>query len=356
MTQGRIAVAMSGGVDSSVAAALLSSQGHDVFGLMLRLWSEPGQDSNGQNRCCSPESVTQARQVAAILDIPFYVIDAREEFHKNVVEFFIDKYSSGVTPNPCLECNRNIRWGHLMSKALSMGATQLATGHYARIKKNKGKWQLLRGCDSNKDQSYALSMLGQSELERTLFPVGQYTKTEIRSLANDFGLPVAQRQDSQDLCFLADKDYRRFMQEYAPQSLEPGSIVNSCGETLGQHKGLPLYTIGQRKGIGVSASEPLYVLSKNKADNTLIVEKLSKLGKKHLKAGKVNWISGNTTQNKIRAGVQIRYTARAVSAWITPINNSKVEVDFDHQINDITPGQAAVFYQDSVCLGGGVIE
>jgi len=272
------------------------------------------------------------------------------------VEFFIDKYSSGVTPNPCLECNRNIRWGHLMSKALSMGATQLATGHYARIKKNKGKWQLLRGCDSNKDQSYALSMLGQSELERTLFPVGQYTKTEIRSLANDFGLPVAQRQDSQDLCFLADKDYRRFMQEYAPQSLEPGSIVNSCGETLGQHKGLPLYTIGQRKGIGVSASEPLYVLSKNKADNTLIVEKLSKLGKKHLKAGKVNWISGNTTQNKIRAGVQIRYTARAVSAWITPINNSKVEVEFDHQINDITPGQAAVFYRDSVCLGGGVIE
>ena len=356
MTQGRIAVAMSGGVDSSVAAALLSSQGHDVFGLMLRLWSEPGQDSNGQNRCCSPESVTRARQVAAILDIPFYVIDARDEFHKNVVEFFIDKYSSGVTPNPCLECNRNIRWGHLMSKALSMGATQLATGHYARIKKNKGKWQLLRGCDSNKDQSYALSMLGQSELERTLFPVGQHTKTEIRSLANDFGLPVAQRQDSQDLCFLADKDYRRFMQEYAPQSLEPGPIMNSCGETLGQHKGLPLYTIGQRKGIGVSASEPLYVLSKNKADNTLIVEKRSRLGKKHLKATKVNWISGDTTQNKIRAGVQIRYTAKAVSAWITPINNSKVEVEFDHQINDITPGQAAVFYQDSVCLGGGVIE
>ena len=356
MTQGRIAVAMSGGVDSSVAAALLSSQGHDVFGLMLRLWSEPGQDSNGQNRCCSPESVTRARQVAAILDIPFYVIDARDEFHKNVVEFFIDKYSSGVTPNPCLECNRNIRWGHLMSKALSMGATQLATGHYARIKKNKGKWQLLRGRDSNKDQSYALSMLGQSELERTLFPVGQHTKTEIRSLANDFGLPVAQRQDSQDLCFLADKDYRRFMQEYAPQSLEPGPIMNSCGETLGQHKGLPLYTIGQRKGIGVSASEPLYVLSKNKADNTLIVEKRSRLGKKHLKATKVNWISGDTTQNKIRAGVQIRYTAKAVSAWITPINNSKVEVEFDHQINDITPGQAAVFYQDSVCLGGGVIE
>jgi tRNA-specific 2-thiouridylase len=353
---------MSGGVDSSVAAALLSSQGHDVFGLMLRLWSEPGQDSNGQNRCCSPESVTRARQVAAILDIPFYVIDARDEFHKNVVEFFIDKYSSGVTPNPCLECNRNIRWGHLMSKALSMGATQLATGHYARIKKNKGKgkgkgkWQLLRGCDSNKDQSYALSMLGQSELERTLFPVGQHTKTEIRSLANDFGLPVAHRQDSQDLCFLADKDYRRFMQEYAPQSLEPGPIMNSCGETLGQHKGLPLYTIGQRKGIGISASEPLYVLSKNKADNTLIVENRSRLGKKHLKASKVNWISGDTTQNKIRAGVQIRYTAKAVSAWITPINNSKVEVEFDHQINDITPGQAAVFYQDSVCLGGGLIE
>jgi len=328
VTKDRIAVAMSGGVDSSVAAALLSNQGHDVFGLMLRLWSEPGQSSSGQNRCCSPASVSRARQVAAILDIPFYVIDARKEFHKDVVEFFIDKYSSGVTPNPCLECNRNVRWGHLMSKALSMGATHIATGHYARINKNEGKWQLLRGCDNN----------------------------EIRSLANDFGLPVAQRQDSQDLCFLADKDYRRFMQEYAPQSLKPGPIMNSNGETLGQHKGLPLYTIGQRKGIGVSAPEPLYVLSKNRSDNTLIVEKRSKLGKKYLKAKKVNWISGNSTQNKIRAGVQIRYTAKAVSAWIIPINNNEVEVEFDHQINDIAPGQAAVFYQDSVCLGGGIID
>ena len=356
MKKGRIAVAMSGGVDSSVAAALLKSQGYDVFGLMLRLWSEPGQDNNGQNRCCSPESVSRARQVAAILDIPFFVIDTRKEFHQDVVKFFIDKYSAGLTPNPCLECNRNIRWGHLMHKALSMGATHIATGHYARIIKNGRKWQLLRGYDNDKDQSYALSMLGQSELKRTLFPVGSYTKTKIRSLASDFALPVAQRQDSQDLCFLADKDYRRFMHDYAPQSLNPGPIMNSSGETLGEHKGLPLYTIGQRKGIGISASEPLYVLSKNQSDNTLIVDKLSKLGKKCLKAKKVNWISGNLREHKIRAEVQIRYTAKAEAAWIKPIDDNEVEVEFDHQINDITPGQAAVFYQDSVCLGGGVID
>ena len=224
------------------------------------------------------------------------------------------------------------------------------------IIKNGIKWQLLRGCDNDKDQSYALSTLGQSDLKRTLFPVGSYTKTKIRSLASDFALPVAQRQDSQDLCFLADKDYRRFLHDYAPQSLKPGPIMNSSGETLGEHKGLPLYTIGQRKGIGISASEPLYVLSKNQSDNTLIVDKLSKLGKKYLKAKKVNWISGNSTEHKIRAEVQIRYTAKAEAAWIKPINDNEVEVEFDHQINDITPGQAAVFYQDSVCLGGGVID
>ncbi|HAJ05791.1 MAG TPA: tRNA 2-thiouridine(34) synthase MnmA [Chloroflexi bacterium] len=351
----KIAVGMSGGVDSSVAAALLKNQGYDVFGIMLRLWSEPGQSTNGQNRCCSPESITRARQVAAMLDIPFYVLDAKNVFHESVVSFFIDKYSAGVTPNPCLECNKNIRWGHLLEKSLAMGASHLATGHYARVDKRGDKWFLLRGSDQNKDQSYALSMIGQKELKHTLFPIGKYTKNKIRDLAKQFDLPVAERQESQDLCFLADRNYRRFMHQYAPKSMKPGPITNSKGEKIGDHKGLPLYTIGQRKGIGISAKEPLYVLEKNMSTNTLIVDKHSKLGKNHLSVNKVNWISGDPIHKNFRAKVQLRYTARAISAWILPKNDKELNIKLDKPINDITPGQAAVFYQNDSCLGGGII-
>ena len=351
-----VAVAMSGGVDSSVAAALLREEGHAVFGLMLRLWSEVGQNGRSNNRCCTPDAVERAREVAALLDIPFFVLDARAVFHQAVVEFFLDGYASRVTPNPCLECNRHVRWGFLLGKALGMGATHLASGHYARVSKQGEQHQLRRGLDAEKDQSYALSMLGQSELSRTLFPLGALTKSETRSLARRFRLPMAQLSESQDLCFLADNDYRRFLREHAPEALLPGPIVNREGERIGEHRGLPLYTVGQRKGIGISSHEPLYVLAKEDAANALVVGGRHEQGSYHLRAEKVNWISGEPPDSTVRARVQIRYRSKPNLASITPVGASAVEVKFDRSLPDITPGQGAVFYHDDICLGGGEIQ
>src|SRR5512138_2739184 len=224
----RVVIAMSGGVDSSVAAALLKQQGHEVLGMMLRLWSEPGKEDS--NRCCTPDSMAQARRVAAKLDIPFYVVDAREVFRETVVQYFLDGYAAGQTPNPCLLCNRSIRWEFLLRHALALGAEFMATGHYARtVKAADGRIKLLRAVDSTKDQSYILHVLEQEKLQRALFPVGPYEKSEVRQIAAEFGLPTASRQDSQDLCFLAGGDYRNFLQRNAPQMLKPGRIVTVDG-------------------------------------------------------------------------------------------------------------------------------
>ena len=352
----RVAVAMSGGVDSSVAAALLREQGHEMFGLMLRLWNEPSQNGKRHNRCCTPDAVNRAEKVAAMLDIPFYVLDARKVFHQSVVQFFLDGYAAGVTPNPCLECNRHIRWGYLLSKALGMGATHLASGHYARVRKQGEKYQLRRGQDTQKDQSYALSMLGQRELSRTIFPIGALTKMETRSLARQFKLPVTDYPESQDLCFLANNNYRDFVRRHSPESLNPGPIVNRDGNCIGQHSGLPLYTIGQRKGIGISSREPLYVLDKDCSSNNLVVGSRTELGSYRLRAGDVNWTSGNPPSTALRALEQIRYGSRPSPARLTPVGTDTVDVEFDLEMRDITPGQAAVFYQGDVCIGGGEIQ
>ncbi|HRQ32705.1 MAG TPA: tRNA 2-thiouridine(34) synthase MnmA, partial [Anaerolineales bacterium] len=240
-------VAMSGGVDSSVAAALLKEQGYEVIGMMLRLWSEPGKEES--NRCCTPDSMAQARRVAALLDIPFYVIDAKDVFRETVVEYFLEGYARGETPNPCLVCNRKIRWTFLLDHALALGADFMATGHYARVRNENGKVELLRAVDRNKDQSYVLHVLDQEKLKHALFPVGEFTKPEIRQIAEKHGLPTASRKDSQDLCFLAGEDYRNFLQRNAAEMLKPGEIVTRDGEAIGSHNGLANYTIGQRKGL-----------------------------------------------------------------------------------------------------------
>ncbi len=351
-----VVVAMSGGVDSSVAAALLVKQGYQVTGMMLRLWSEDCGDG-GSNRCCTPGQMADARRIANQLDIPFYVIDTQEVFRRTIVQFFIDRYAAGDTPNPCLECNRSIRFEWLLNHALALGADYLATGHYARVEHGAdGVSRLLRARDAHKDQSYVLSVLTQEKLQHALFPIGDYTKAEVRALAATFGLPVASKHDSQDLCFLADGDYRRFLREHAPQAIRPGPILTRNGEQLGEHTGLPHYTIGQRKGLGISHPEPLYVLATDPARNALIVGTAEELGVSALEAGRVNWIAGEPpAREPFRAEVKIRYSARPAPATVTPLPDDRLRAVFDAPLRDITPGQGAVVYEGDVVLGGGII-
>jgi len=352
----RVVVAMSGGVDSSVAAALCVQQGYDVIGMMMRLWSEDG-GAGGANRCCTPDQMNDARTVADQLGIPFYVLDTREVFKGTIVQFFIDQYSAGVTPNPCLECNRHIRFEWLLNNALALDADYLATGHYARIRQGaEGDFQLFKGLDDAKDQSYVLSVMGQPQLSHVLFPVGEYSKPRVRELAAEFSLPVASKHDSQDLCFVADNDYRRFLAQNAPAAIQPGPIMLRSGQVVGEHTGLPNYTVGQRKGINIAWSEPLYVLGTNATRNALIVGPQTALGGETLTANRVHWISGRVPDTPFRAEVKIRYKARPAWGLVTPLSDERFSITFDAPLRDITPGQGAILYDGERCLGGGIIE
>jgi tRNA-specific 2-thiouridylase len=354
-TPEHIVVAMSGGVDSSVAAALLVEQGYQVTGVMMRLWSEPGTES--YNRCCTPDALVLARQIADQLGIPFQVVDAREVFRETVVQSFIHDYAQGLTPNPCLVCNRHVRWGFLLEQTSRFGADFLATGHYARTRlSEEDKIQLLRGLDPEKDQSYVLHGLTQAQLSRTRFPIGEYTKSQVRELAHRFGLPAAETPDSQDLCFLGGEDYRQFLLRHVPQVEAPGPIITQDGLKLGEHNGLAFYTIGQRKGLGIAAPYPLYVMGKDLARNVLIVGRAEELGRDELVAGQVNWIRGQPPSEAIRTEVKIRYKAHFTWATVKPLPDQRAHIKFDQSLRDITPGQAAVFYDGEVCLGGGTIE
>lgn len=364
---------MSGGVDSSLAAALLVEQGYDVTGVMMRLWSEAAAGVESSNKCCSLEAVDDARRVADLLDIPFYLINVEQPFKQRVVDFTVASYLAGETPNPCIQCNRHIRFDYLFNYAMSLGADYLATGHYARVRVSEGQrsevggqggadwkgrsFQLLTGVDVDKDQSYVLHVLTQEKLARVLFPVGEHTKPQVRAMAAERGLPVAGRHDSQDLCFLADGDYRRFLRDWTPEgAIQPGPIVDASGRVLGQHNGLPFYTVGQRKGLGLAAVEPLFVLRLEPASNTLVVGPAAELGRDRLLARAVNWIAGQPPAGPMEVQVKIRYKARPAPAVVTPLPGERVEVILAEALRDITRGQAAVFYQGEECLGGGLIE
>jgi tRNA-specific 2-thiouridylase len=351
----KVVVAMSGGVDSSVAAALLQDQGYEVIGMMMRLWSEDGRSS--QNRCCTPEAMGIAREVAGMLDIPFYAIDAKQAFRDTVVEYFLDGHTNGETPNPCLACNREIRWEFLLNQALNIGADFMATGHYVRLVHDEGQnIQLFEAKDQNKDQSYVLSVLNQDKLKHALFPLGDLLKSEVYEIAKQKKLPAAQSKESQDLCFLGGDDYRDFLSRNAPTLAVPGPIMSSDGEILGEHAGLVHYTIGQRKGIGVSAPKPLYVLNKRQSDNTLIIGDLEELGKRFLDTGRVNWLSGQAPDRAFDGSVKIRYSANKAPARIIPQKNASIHVEFESPMRDITPGQAAVVYKGEKVLGSGLIQ
>lgn len=352
-----VVVAMSGGVDSSMAAALLVERGYNCIGVMMRLWAEVGVGEGSTNKCCSLESVHDARRVADKLGIPFYLINVERPFKEKVVDFFIDGYSRGITPNPCLECNRHIRFDYLLNYARRLGADYLATGHYARLRyAEDGKVHLLKGVDEAKDQSYVLSVLGQDELHDVLFPVGEYPKSEVRRMAAERGLPTASKHDSMDLCFIFDDDYRRFLRTWAAEAMRPGPIVDRRGRVYGQHNGLPGYTIGQRKGLGIAgAAEPLFVLELDYRNNALVVGTAAELGRDRLIAERVNWTLDEAPPAGARVQCKIRYKAKAVECTLFPIGVDRVEVRFDAPLRDIAPGQGAVFYDGELCLGGGVI-
>ena len=346
----RVFVAMSGGVDSSVAAALLVEQGCDVTGVMLHLWAEE------ENRCCAPQAVEDARSVARQLGIGFSLVDYEAEFKACVVDYFVAEYGRGRTPNPCLVCNREIRFGRLLRHVQALGAGRMATGHYARIEKVNGAFRLRKGADPQKDQSYVLYMLGQEELQSLTFPVGAYTKSQVREMARRRGLPVADRDESMEICFVTDDDYRRFLQEHDPQSMRPGPIYDLSGQEIGQHKGLPGYTVGQRRGLGIAAPEALYVLRLDVARNALIVGTAGELGQQVLLADEVSYTGGEPPDGPVRVEAKIRYKARLADATWMPLEGKRARVTFDEPLRDITPGQAVVAYQGDLVLGGGIIS
>ena len=347
-----VAVAMSGGVDSSVAAALLTDSEDTAFGLMLRLWADP---DHGPNRCCSPQDVARARQTATQLGIPFYVLDAQQPFLQSVVEPFILGYTQGITPNPCLNCNRLIRWGFLLQHALAMGATHLATGHYARTAYAGGHWRLLRASHAAKDQSYVLSVLNQEHLPQALFPLGELTKDQVRLIAHQRSLASMDRHDSQDLCFLGGSDYREFLSSRIPDVHLHGPILNSQGDTVGEHTGLIDYTIGQRKGIRIPGPSPLYVLEKRPDSNALVVGPRSALGRSTFTVGDMHWVSDRPLQDQPGLAVQVRYHSRELPATIEWLESARALVRVSPALAEVTPGQAAVFYRGAECLGGGTI-
>jgi len=349
----RVVVAMSGGVDSSVAAALLAKQRYDVTGVMLRMWSEPDLGAGDLTR--TPQAVAEARRVADVLGIPFYVLDCEQRFKECVVRRFIDAYARGDTPNPCLACNRHIKFGFLLQTALAHGADYVATGHYARNVQVDGEFQLRRGADVRKDQSYFLYMLRQDDLSRLLFPLGGLTKATVREMAARIGLPVAAKEESQDICFVRGGDYRRFLLAHAPEIARPGPIVDSAGRELGRHTGLPFYTIGQRHGIGVSAPAPLYVRHIDVARNALIVGPAAELGRSELRVVETRFVSGRAPRAPVAATVKVRYTGREVEAILEPQADGAAQVRLRAPVRDVTPGQAAVFYQGDRVLGGGTI-
>ena len=350
----KVIVAMSGGVDSSVCALLLKQQGYDVVGITMQIW--PAPDDQGR-ACCSLEAVSDARSVAGRLEIPFYVFNFQEEFKYNVIDYFCREYLCGRTPNPCIVCNRHLKFESLLNKALAMDADYIATGHYARIlwDEASGQYNLLTGLDSSKDQSYALYSLNQHQLEHTMFPLGTYTKQEVRQLAEEAGLPVSSKAESQDICFVPDGNYGDFVDSYSGLEKHTGLFRYSNGEYLGPHKGIHHYTIGQRKGLGLAMGHPVYVTGIDADSNTVWVGENQELFRDRLIAEDVHYISPSPLNSPTELTVKIRYSSQPVPALIITRDNNRAEVKFHSPQRAITPGQAAVFYDGEQVLGGGTI-
>jgi tRNA-specific 2-thiouridylase len=352
----RVIVGMSGGVDSSVTAALLKQEGHDVIGVTLNVWPDlPNMpDIQREDACCALGAVEDARRVADKLDIPYYVLNFKEVFENKVIKDFVNTYASGRTPNPCIRCNQFIKFDALLAKGRQIGAQYVATGHYARIEHGEPN-RLRKAADLSKDQSYVLYVMSQDRLESALMPLGAHTKRDTRQIAADLGLAVANKPESQDICFVPFKRYTEFIELYAPEVLRPGPVVDTSGKVLGEHKGVALHTVGQRRGLGIAAGEPLFVTSLQPATNTVVVGTSDALLKTTCRLDEVNWISGHRPDRPVRAMARARYRAAEVPCTAHSQGDELV-VTFDEPQKAIAPGQALVLYDGEYVLGGGTIQ
>lgn len=348
---------MSGGVDSSVAAYLLKEQGYDVIGVTMQIWQDEDIICQAENGgCCGLSAVEDARRVASDLEIPYYVMNFKQEFKQNVIDYFIKEYLEGKTPNPCIACNRYVKWESLLKRSLEIGADFIATGHYARITRlSNGRIALQKSATAQKDQTYALYNLSQYQLEHTLMPVGEYTKDQIREIADKIGLKVANKPDSQEICFIPDHDYAKFINENSQKQIEPGNFVTKEGKILGKHRGITHYTVGQRKGLNLSMGHPVFVLEIRPDTNEVVIGNGTQVFSDRLFAGNINFMALSGLEEEREVTAKIRYSHKGAACKIHRYQEDKIECIFTEPQRAITPGQAVVFYDGDIVLGGGTI-
>lgn len=355
--KGTVVVGMSGGVDSSAAAYLLKKEGYRVIGVTMQIWQDEDPDKvSEEGGCCGLSAVDDARAVCQKLDIPYYVMNFKQEFKCNVIDNFVDEYIAGRTPNPCIRCNRYVKWEGLLNRSIEIGADYIATGHYARIiKLPNGRYSIAESATDKKDQTYALYNLTQEQLKRTLMPVGDYTKDEIRSIAEKAGLNVAHKKDSQDICFIPDDDYAGFVDQTGRVIPPEGNFVDKNGNILGRHKGITHYTIGQRRGLGLAMGHYVYVAGINVDKNEVIIGENEDIFTDRLVCSSINLMSIEKLTEERKVKCKIRYGHKGESAIIRQLDDDRIEVLFKEKVRAVTPGQAAVFYEDGHVLGGGII-
>lgn len=352
----KVVVGMSGGVDSSVAAYLLKKQGYEVIGVTMKVWQSDEEYEEKEGGCCSLSAVNDARRVADKLDIPFYVLNFTDVFKKNVIDYFVDEYMNGRTPNPCVACNKHIKFDELLRRSMGLGADYVATGHYAKVIERDGRYLLQRSEDDKKDQTYALYNLKQDQLARTLMPCGEYSKDVIRSIAKEIGLDVHNKKDSEEICFIPDNNHGKYIKEVMPQRIKEGYFVDKEGNKLGKHKGIVYYTIGQRKGLGIALGRPMFVIDINPLNNEVVLGSEEDIFKTTLVAKDLNFIAFDKLKEPVKVQAKIRYSAKPGNAIITPMEGGKVKVEFEEKQRAITKGQSVVFYNDDIVIGGGIID
>lgn len=352
----KVVIGMSGGVDSSVAAYLLKKEGYEVTGIMLKQIPDDPEFAEDFGGCCSLSAAEDARRVADKLDIPFYVLNFKAIFEEKVIEYFVEEYSQGRTPNPCVMCNKKVRFSEFLRRVQGLGADYIATGHYARIDKEGDRYLLKKPFDIKKDQTYMLYNLTQDQLKHVLMPNAGYTKPEIRAIAEEIGLDVYRKKDSVEICFIPDNDHGKFIKSRRPEVVREGNFVDKQGNILGTHKGIVYYTIGQRKGLGLSLGKPAFVTDINPKTNEVVIGDEEDIFKDSLIAKDLNFIPFDRLEKEIKVMAKIRYSAKETSATIMPIEGDRVKVVFDEKVRAITPGQAVVFYDEDVVVGGGIIE